>query len=324
MEREKEVGHNTFELAPTSLMNASSQVLQPPQEQDAHDSHTLRRSSRRMAYSKHKSQKSTAPEPAITTPPIRGKKELLREQEAASRARRKQLIDAGVEKLTAEWMEKAGGDHNKAAGFWFEREEQKRRQPWPGLQEGEAFVEKMKKDILDPLQIQRQMEEQEDAEENATVRTRFLPRRIRERRLAGSKTAAAAPSADSKRQAGPAEQARHMLETQQLPTSTALDLTAPTKTAVNPKPPLAASGKQLAPSTALQSAEMLSTPLTNTSPPPPRPEKQDLPTNSRKRKRNQTEAKKLLSDLGEEWAVSVTDTGHRPCVKKLRQQNGSE
>ncbi|KAI8955912.1 hypothetical protein F4801DRAFT_527339 [Xylaria longipes] len=311
MKRKKEGEHYTFEVAPTSPMNASPQVLQPFQEIDAHNTHALRRSSRQMAHSQRTSRNQTAPKPTTTAPTTRKKKESLKEQEATSRARRKQLIDAGVEKLVAEYMEKAEGDHNKAAGFWFEREEQKRRQPWPGLIEGEAFIENMKKDILDPLEIERQMEEEEEAAERRAFSRRLF---ARARGLVASKTAPAAPSVDSKQQT-PAE-------AQQLATLTTFDLTTRTKPVVNPKPPSAASSKQLAPSITLPSAKMLSTPLTNTLPQPSPSEKQVLPSNKRKRK--QTEAKKLLSELGGEWTVNVTDTGHRPCVKKPRHQNELE
>ncbi|KAJ2994794.1 hypothetical protein NUW58_g1460 [Xylaria curta] len=55
-------------------------------------------------------------------------------------------IATDVESLYNEWMEKAGGDHNKAAGFWFEKQEQKSQSLWPTLEKCEAFVEAMKKD----------------------------------------------------------------------------------------------------------------------------------------------------------------------------------
>ncbi|KAI1751213.1 hypothetical protein F4782DRAFT_506304 [Xylaria castorea] len=247
--------------------------------------------------------------------------ERQREQEAKDRARRKQWMDAEVEKLTAEYMEKGGGNLMKAAGFWFEREEQKKRQPWPGLEEGESFIENMKKDILDPVQLQREMAEEKEAAKRKPI---LNCRPSRARGLGGSKTVPAAPSVDSKRQARAAEQARRMPEAQQPASSTAINLTTPTKTIVNPKPPsAAASSKQLAPSTALQSAEMLSAPLNSTSPPPHPPEQQVLPSSGRKRKRKLTEAKILLSDLWGDWAVSVTETGQRPCVKR-RQYKESE
>ncbi|KAI1745545.1 hypothetical protein F4680DRAFT_402526 [Xylaria scruposa] len=253
--------------------------------------------------------------------PIRGKKKSQTEQEAKERARRKQWMDAEIEKLTAEYMEKSGGDLMKAAGFWFEREEQKGRQPWPALEEGEAFIENMKKDIFDTAQLQREMREEEEAVGRKPLLSR---QRTRTQGLGGSKTAPAAPSVNPKRQAGAAEQSRHVPSATQLASSTAASFTTPTKTVVKPKTPPAASSRQPAPSNALRSAEMLSTPLISTSPLLPPPEKQVFPSNNgRKGKRRPTETKKLLSDLGAEWTVNVTETGHRPCVKR-RRQNGSE
>ncbi|KAI0194694.1 hypothetical protein EV127DRAFT_421049 [Xylaria flabelliformis] len=300
-------------------MNANTQILQPSQEV-AHNTHALRRYSRQIPGKKGKSRKSRAPKSTIITMPIRGKMKSPREQDAKDKARRKQWMDAEIEKLIAEHLEKSGGDLMKAAGFWFEREEQKKRQPWPSLEEGEAFIEDMKKDILDPVKLQQEMEEEEEAVKRKPLLSR---RRIRVRGLGGSKTAPATPSVNSKRQAGAAEQARHIPGAQQLANSTTFNLTTPMKTVVKPKPPSAASSKQPAPPTALRSAGMLSTPLTSTSPPPPPLEKQVLSSNGGRGKRKQTETKKLSSDLGVEWAVNVTETGHRPCVKR-RQQNGSE
>ncbi|KAI0549525.1 hypothetical protein F4679DRAFT_546483 [Xylaria curta] len=250
----------------------------------------------------------------------RDKEKSQKEQEAKERTRRKQRMDTEIEKLTAEYMEKSGGDLMKAAGYWFEREEQKGRQPWPGLEEGEAFIEDMKKDILDPAQLQREMREEEEAVGRKPLLSR---QRTRARGLGGSKTAPATPSVNPKRQAGAAERSRHMPWAKQLACSTAANLTTPTKTVVKPKTPAAASSKQPAPSNALQSAEMSSTPITSTSPPPPPSEKQVPPLNGRKGKRKPTETKKLLSDLGADWTINVTETGHRPCVKR-RRQNGSE
>ncbi|KAH8157833.1 hypothetical protein CIB48_g10419 [Xylaria polymorpha] len=248
-----------------------------------------------------------APEPVITAPPIRGKRESPGKQEARNRARRKQWIDDGVEKLTAEYMEKAGGDFNKAARFWFDREERKRQLPWPGLEEGEAFIENMKEDILDPrqLQLQMEMEEGEKEEQEQEARKRRYRRFARGRGPGGSNTALEASLVNSERRVPASEQP----EAQQKAAYDLATLTTLTKTVANPDPLLAASS-------ALQSVEMLSTPLTNTSLSLSLPGKQVLPSDRRKRRRK-TEVKNL--DLGEGWAASVTDKGHRSCVKHRRE-----
>ncbi|KAI0485642.1 hypothetical protein F4859DRAFT_511837 [Xylaria cf. heliscus] len=251
--------------------------------------------------------------PELISATLPTKKDSLREQSAAGRARRKQWIDAGVDKLVAEYMEKSGGDLNKAAGFWFDREERKRQQPWPQLEEGEAFIDNMKKDILDPLQLRRQMEEEEYAKKRRPLLNRRL---VRARGPRISETARVIPSVDCT-----VEQAHHMSEAQQPATSTTIGLTTIMTTVVDRKPPSAVSSKQLAPSTTSTSVEMLSTPLTNTSPSLSPLEKQAPPLSSKKRRRGQTEVKNLESDLGGKWKACVTDTGRRPCVKP-RKQNG--
>ncbi|KAI0799508.1 hypothetical protein GGR55DRAFT_668619 [Xylaria sp. FL0064] len=75
--------------------------------------------------------------------------EIERACQAAERARKKKIIDAAIKKTTAEYMKKSGGDLEKAAGLWFERENLKSQQPWPTLQAAEAAVEQMKKATLD-------------------------------------------------------------------------------------------------------------------------------------------------------------------------------
>ncbi|KAI1422785.1 hypothetical protein F5Y12DRAFT_596160 [Xylaria sp. FL1777] len=106
--------------------------------------------------------------------------ELQIEQQAAERAHRKEIMDAEVAKVTAQYMKKSGGDLEKAAGFWFDREELKRQQPWPALEEAKATIESMKKDILNPTMLQLQMEE-EEAEREEMERERKGKRREMER-----------------------------------------------------------------------------------------------------------------------------------------------
>ncbi|KAI0101800.1 hypothetical protein GGR51DRAFT_302932 [Nemania sp. FL0031] len=69
-------------------------------------------------------------------------------------------------KGAAEWMEKAGGDHMKAAEFWVQTEE-KSKEPDPLLEKVKTYLEKTKGGSLDHRALELEMEEEEEEEERA-------------------------------------------------------------------------------------------------------------------------------------------------------------
>lgn len=101
----------------------------------------------------------------------------------AGSSSRKEAVDTEVARVTAEYMDRARNDHMEAAGLWFERQEQKRDEPWPELERGEVFIAAMKKDILDPVALRRQLEEEEEEEaKEEERRSKRRPRKFRQPR----------------------------------------------------------------------------------------------------------------------------------------------
>ncbi|KAI1179506.1 hypothetical protein F4777DRAFT_433926 [Nemania sp. FL0916] len=223
---------------------------------------------------------------------------LLREIETAEGPRRKELFDQLVEATTSEWMQKAGGDHMKAAEFYFKSQEEANQRPW--AEEISAKVQRMRKDRLDPKMLQQEMEE-EQAEENATRKGKLN----RGHRLQDAKdqdvpneASVAAPGSS-----------KHIpaVNTPKYPT---------------PLPSLAVQQPQSL--IASKDVEELSAPIPEASIPPPQTKhqhkEQDAGSESPKKKRRKTAAETLRSDLGEHWNPGVTDDGHRPCVNGRRDQ----
>lgn len=186
------------------------------------------------------------------------------ESAGAGRAGQKEAMDAEVARITAGYMERAGGDHMKAAGLWFEREERKRHEPWAELERGEAFIEAMKKDILDPVALRLQLEEEEEeAEEESRGKRRS--KRIRQSRR-------------GKERGGPSSSLQPRLPKAAREGSL---LTAPKE------PPSVTPGKPLAPLAALEEVELVSEPTNKTTLLPTQPRDQGLPSETpRKRKRS--------------------------------------
>lgn len=214
---------------------------------------------------------------------------------------RKKVIDAEVVGVTAEYMKRAGGDHMKAAGLWFEREEQKEHEPWAELERGEAFIEAMKKDILDPIALQLQQEEEEEAEEaRRSKRKSGVIRRPRPVKRRGGSSSSLQPSVPKAAQEGSL-------------------LAAPKKTAGDPEPPLVIPAKQPASLAALEDVEPSSASTSKVTLPPTQPSDQDLPSETPRKRKRSTAADVLESALGKKWEAHVTDDGRRPCTR-IRQE----
>ncbi|KAI0875373.1 hypothetical protein GGS24DRAFT_294358 [Hypoxylon argillaceum] len=83
-----------------------------------------------------------------------------------------------IKEMAAHHIDEADGDHNKASGFWYDREEQKARQPWPKLEQLKADIEETRKVPLDPIALQLEMEEDADAaREKLRTKRRFVPKK---------------------------------------------------------------------------------------------------------------------------------------------------
>ncbi len=169
------------------------------------------------------------------------------------------MMNAEVAKVTTEYMKQSGGDLEKAAGFWFAREELKRRQPWPTLGEAQAAVENMKRGILDPKKLQLRMEEEEmEKEEKRKQKRKWKEEKgekavkstqqslggdqyLRGRDLVSSRTAFATCFVYPE---------SYMRETRHRETSTLAQedalLTSPMKTSINPKSASEVPDKQVA------------------------------------------------------------------------------
>ncbi|KAI1128219.1 hypothetical protein F5Y10DRAFT_179823 [Nemania abortiva] len=176
-----------------------------------------------------------------------------RGQKAAKKPYEKELPEQA-----AQWMRKAGGDHMKAAGFWFERQEKKGKEPWSQLEKGKAYLEEMKKVPLDPRALQREIEE-EEAEKEEAARRRMRKRRCFRKDPVDSEAALLEPSVSSKQQTPAIEQTDHVPETQKPAPSTASQedqlLPVSTQTSEVPKPLSAALAKKRGASVALGDIE---------------------------------------------------------------------
>ncbi|KAI0433237.1 hypothetical protein F5Y09DRAFT_299415 [Xylaria sp. FL1042] len=301
--------------------------------------------------------------------------EIERGRRAAERAHKKQIMDSAIEKLTAEYMEKSGGDLEKAAGFWFEREELKRRQPWPRLREAQTALEEMKKDALDPRELDEEIEREQEEMEKRRKRKRKRKRKARKENkacqsmqqslrqfprgidLVSPKIALAMPIQFSEsyiRQTRHREPSnlvqRHHDSTlseertlsipldrntfHRAPADQALDgepasstimlpkyksLRNPAETLVGTSSTLAVSEIELEFSTTLRDTEMPS--MQKLSEPPPQPGEQGSVSTALNRRRRRKADEDL--ELGEQWAASFSDDGHRPCVRR-RQEKGPE
>ncbi|GAW15717.1 hypothetical protein ANO14919_051360 [Xylariales sp. No.14919] len=267
------------------------------------------------------------------------------QEAAAERAHQKRLMDSGIARVTNEYMEESGGDLEKAAGLWIEREERKSQQPWPVLREYEAAVEAMKKDILDPKRIQQQIEETGEGKASKLRRSGFS-RRVstrdvreaqkpvnltlgeRELPIAQMETSIypnPALGIKNKPLERPDGLQKDALPTPQIRTSTAelenrsaerLELQRdklsqdPTGTLMERALALEApeaSDKQLATSASPQELAVLSTQKAS----PLSSSLREIETHVRKKRRRADQD----LELGARWTASFTNDGHRPCVR---------
>ncbi|KAI1347219.1 hypothetical protein F5Y01DRAFT_249164 [Xylaria sp. FL0043] len=286
------------------------------------------------------SQKSEQHSPKKTAPNKVRKtaSEIERAHQAAERARRKKIMDAAIKRTTAKYMKKSGGDLEKAAGFWFERENLKSQQPWPTLQAAEAAVEQMKKATLDEAaakqmkkdaldvrkkgkRIEREQEEMEETGEwkqkagNNIEAPKSMQQELR-------------PSLPGKGPASPNYMALGT-STQQFPESyvrgarrqepSDLTKTHEGSTLDEELAPLVSSnrdalspGKELEPSTALRDTKVPSMPGC------PgwlfQPGEQGISSTLPNRRRRRKSYEGL--EMGEQWAARYNDEGRRPCVKR--------
>ncbi|KAI3327680.1 hypothetical protein HD806DRAFT_331037 [Xylariaceae sp. AK1471] len=294
-------------------MYLSTQAPQPPVRTTAYRQSTALKKSTA-------SKRSRSQEPKIRKTAA----DLDREREATKRARRNEEMDAGIANLLDEWMTKADGDLEKAMDIAAAAGEQFNQRPWPLLEESTAFIESMKKDILDPQELQRRMQKEEEEEEEQHQRRNRRVGRTRGRKSSKQSTAASMVRSEPQTLASEQVQAAKPLHykpvTQQselLPTTQEDDeqLTTPTNTSGNSKSRAAARGKQMVSSTALQKAEMLMTSANTTQAPPAQSRTLDLPPAAPGKRTRKTAADDLETNLGEKWKVHVTSDGRRPCVK---------
>ncbi|KAI0539337.1 hypothetical protein GGR58DRAFT_464691 [Xylaria digitata] len=258
--------------------------------------------------------------------------------EAAERAHRKQLMDARIARTTNSYIERAGGDLEKAAGFWFAREEQRRRMPWPVLNQYEAAVEAMKNKELDPQKLRRQTgqegkgakgEEKEEEEESKRPKTnisipmefptsymqvtRNLVSRVSKRK-SESPTLRTKTSMDP--DSGPEVENRQELPDELQKDGLIRDIMETLTESNLPSEALEASNKQLASPAALQDIVLPSirkaslSSLSSPSPPTRRTPSKGPLRAKKKRKRADEDL-----GLGEAWTANFTNDGHRPCTR---------
>ncbi|KAI1115426.1 hypothetical protein F5Y14DRAFT_129101 [Nemania sp. NC0429] len=228
---------------------------------------------------------------------------------AAGGSSRKEAIDPEVAKVTAEYMGRAKGDHMKAAGFWFERTERKNDEPWAGLQRGEEFIEDMKKDILDPAELRRYLEEEEEEEEERKRKQKS--KRIRRRRHP--------PRAKEQGGSSSPYMSRALKIAQEEPLRTALK-----ETSGDPGPSLMRSAQYPEILASLEDdMDLFTEPSNKDTPPPTQPKDHDPPPETPKKRKRSSGPEILESDLGKGWDVHITDDGHRPCTRSQPANNSS-